>query len=273
MDFSVCTSVYRNDKPEYLDLALKSIINQTVPPNEIVLVIDGPISSKLEKIIQDALEHFKLKVIRLQENQGLGIAMKIGDEAASCELIARMDSDDIALSDRFEKQINCFKADENLSIVGGAITEFIDEPTNIVAKRQCPKSDEEIKKYMKSRCGLNHMTVMFKRSEILKVGNYQDWFWNEDYYLWIRMILANCKFYNLSDVLVNVRVGKDMYARRAGWRYFKSEMALQKYMRKERLISLWHFGYNVGIRFVIQLLMPNNLRGIIFRNFFRTKIQ
>lgn len=145
MDFSVCTSVYRNDKPEYLDLALKSIINQTVPPNEIVLVIDGPISSKLEKIIQDALEHFKLKVIRLQENQGLGIAMKIGVEAASCELIARMDSDDIALSDRFEKQINCFKADENLSIVGGAITEFIDEPTNIVAKRQCPKSDEEIK--------------------------------------------------------------------------------------------------------------------------------
>ena len=168
MDFSVCTSVYRNDKPEYLDLALKSIINQTVPPNEIVLDIDGPISSKLEKIIQDALEHFKLKVIRLQENQGLGIAMKIGVEAASCELIARMDSDDIALSDRFEKQINCFKADENLSIVGGAITEFIDEPTNIVAKRQCPKSDEEIKKYQKDYLEVDFISrkVLIDQEEI-----------------------------------------------------------------------------------------------------------
>jgi hypothetical protein len=180
-----------------------------------------------------------------------------------------MDSDDICMPGRFEKQLTCFERDPQLSIVGGVISEFIDSPDNIVGQRICPLTDTEIREYMKARCGYNHMTVMFRKSEVMRVGNYQDWFWNEDYYLWIRMLLGGCKFANLSDVLVNVRVGKDMYARRGGWKYFKSEASLQHYMWKHGIISAGRYLYNVAIRFAVQVAMPNSIRGWVFRTFAR----
>ena len=269
--FSVCMSVYKNDKPEYVIIALDSVINQSVKPAEIVLVVDGPVPVALNNLLDEYVEKYLslFNVIRLSENQGLGNALKIAIEAAKYELIARMDSDDIAVSDRFEKQITCFLNDQRLSIVGGSISEFIETPDNIVGHRICPLTDKEIKIYMKSRCGFNHMAVMFKKSDVLRVGNYQHWHYNEDYYLWIRMMLAGCKFANLSDTLVNVRVGKDMYARRGGWKYFKSEASLQRYMWKHGIIGLDRYIYNVAIRFAVQVAMPNSLRGWVFRTFAR----
>jgi hypothetical protein len=180
-----------------------------------------------------------------------------------------MDSDDIALPDRFKKQLKCFEENPQLSIVGGSISEFIDDPDNIIARRICPLEDEKIKQYMKSRCGFNHMTVMFKKSEVLKAGNYKDWFWNEDYFLWLRMMQENSSFMNLEDILVNVRVGKDMYSRRGGFKYFKSEFLLQLYMLKKEIIGISRFLLNVIVRFVVQILIPNNFRGFIFRKFLR----
>ena len=115
------------------------------------------------------------------------------------------------------------------------------------------------------------MTVMYKRSDVLKAGNYQDWFWNEDYYLWIRMMMAGGKFANISDPLVNVRVGKDMYARRGGIKYFKSEAGIQRYMYVHGLISLPQYIVNVTIRFIVQVLMPNNIRGFVFQKLFRSR--
>ena len=269
--FSVCMSVYKNDKPEYVIIALDSVINQSVKPAEIVLVVDGPVPVALNNLLDEYVEKYLslFNVIRLSENQGLGNTLKIAIEAAKYELIARMDSDDIAVSDRFEKQITCFLNDQRLSIVGGSISEFIETPDNIVGHRICPLTDKEIKIYMKSRCGFNHMAVMFKKSDVLRVGNYQHWHYNEDYYLWIRMMLAGCKFANLSDTLVNVRVGKDMSARRGGWKYFKSEASLQRYMWKHGIIGLDRYIYNVAIRFAVQVAMPNSLRGWVFRTFAR----
>ena len=269
--FSVCMSVYKNDKPEFVIVALDSVINQSVKPNEIVLVVDGPISDELLFLLDEYDRRYigLFNIIRLPINKGLGNALKLATEKAKYELIARMDSDDIAESTRFEKQLKCFENDSELSIVGGSISEFIDTPQNIVGHRVCPFTNDEIKDYMKSRCGLNHVTVMFRKSEVLRVGNYQDWFWNEDYYLWIRMMLAGCKFANLPDVLVNVRVGKDMYARRGGWKYFKSEAKLQGYMLQHKLISFPLYLYNVAIRFAVQVAMPNALRGWVFRTFAR----
>ena len=159
--------------------------------------------------------------------------------------------------------------DPQLSIVGGTISEFIDNPDNVVGLRVCPLTNVEIREYMKARCALNHVAVMFRKSEVLRVGNYQDWFWNEDYYLWIRMQLAGCKFANLLDILVNVRVGKDMYARRGGWKYFRSEEGIQRYMLKHKLIGLHRYLYNVIIRFILQVAMPNCVRGWVFRTFAR----
>ncbi|MBQ2969068.1 MAG: glycosyltransferase [Bacteroidaceae bacterium] len=270
-DFSVCMSVYKNDKPAEVAVALDSVINQSVRPAEIVLVVDGPIPDALNGVLDEFSEKYVdlFNIIRLPENKGLGNALMLATEVAKYELVARMDSDDICMPGRFEKQLACFEQDPDLSIVGGTISEFIDTPDNVVGHRVCPLTDVEIKEYMKSRCGFNHMTVMFRKSEVLRVGNYQDWFWNEDYYLWLRMLLAGCKFANLPDTLVNVRVGRDMYARRGGWRYFKSEAGIQRYMWEHKLIGFPKYLYNVAIRFAVQVAMPNSLRGWVFRTFAR----
>ena len=149
------------------------------------------------------------------------------------------------------------------------MTEFIDCEDNIVGTRYVPLPDKDIKRYLKARCPLNHVTVMMKKTAVLGVGNYQDWHYNEDYYLWIRMTLKGCSFANLPDTLVNVRVGKEMYQRRGGWKYFKSEARLQGYMLKHGIISLPRYVYNTAIRFGVQVAIPNKLRGFVFQKFAR----
>lgn len=270
MNFSVCTSVYKNDKPCYIQQAFNSLINQTLKPSEIIVVVDGPISSDIESVLKYYIDNEPLfKVHYLEQNVGLGNAMNLALGLATYDIVARMDSDDISVPDRFEKQINILKENPNISIIGGAILEFIETPSNALGKRVCPLSNAEIKNYMKSRCGFNHVTVMFRKNDVLKAGGYKDWFWNEDYYLWIRMMMNNCLFMNIEDVLVNVRVGKDMYARRGGLKYFKSEYKLQKFMLKNKVINFFRFFYNVSARFIIEILMPNPMRAWIYKHLLR----
>lgn len=273
--FSVAMSVYEKDNPEWFDVALNSVINQTVKPSEIVLVVDGPIPDGIQIVIDKYIEicnreSIQLKVISLPENKGLGNALRIAVLECQNELIARMDSDDIAIEDRFEKQIQLFIQDEALDICGGQIEEFIGNTQNIVGKRIVPETDKELKKYIKRRCPFNHVTVLFRKSAICKVGNYQDWFWNEDYYLWIRMALANQKFANLSQTLVYVRVGKDMYNRRGGLKYFKSEIKLQKLLLDKKMIGVPTYIMNCAKRVVVQIMLPNCIRGWVFRIFARS---
>ena len=266
--FSVITSVYKNDKPEYVRVALDSmLVNQTIKPAEIVLVQDGPVPAELSSLLNEYECKYAgvMNIIRLEKNGGLGNALQLGTKTAKYDLVARMDSDDICLPNRFKKQLAYMEQHQDCDIVGGQMTEFIGEPTNIVSKRNVPLSDNDIKEYMKSRCALNHVTVMFRKNAVLKVGNYQDWFWNEDYYLWVRMWLKGCAFGNVSDTLVNVRSGADQYARRGGMKYFKSEAKLQRYMWKHGVIGFPFFLYNVAIRFAVQVAMPNWLRGWVFQ--------
>lgn len=274
--FSVAMSVYGRDNADWFAAALESVVRQTVRPDEIVLIEDGPVPDAVRAVVEKyseicLREGILFSVIPLERNQGLGNALRIAVEKARNGIVARMDSDDIALPDRFEKQLALFSDHPELSIAGGNITEFIGEPTHIVAQRQVPQTDAEIKRYMKRRCGFNHMTVMFRKSEVLRAGNYQDWFYNEDYYLWIRMMQAGCVFANMPDILVNVRVGKDAYARRGGSKYYRSERDLQRYMYKAGIISWSAMVANIGVRFIVQRLMPNWLRGFVFRTIFRKK--
>lgn len=272
--FSVVTSVYRNDKPEFVRVALDSmLVEQTLKPSEIVLVRDGSVPVDLERLLFEYEAKYSdvMHIIRSDKNGGLGNALKLGVENATYSLVARMDSDDICLPKRFEKQMAYMAEHQECDIVGGQMTEFIGEPTNVVGKRVVPESNEAIYEYMKSRCALNHVTVMFRKDTILKVGNYQDWFWNEDYYLWVRMMMIKCVFANLSDVLVNVRSGEDQYARRGGMKYFKSEEGIQRLMLDNKLINRYEYSVNVAKRLIVQLVLPNWLRGWVFRTFARKK--
>ncbi|MCD7999982.1 MAG: glycosyltransferase [Clostridiales bacterium] len=272
--FSIATSVYKNDNPSFFDRALSSITElQTFTPDEVVLVVDGPVSGELNAIINKYVKKYNyFNVIRLEKNKGLGNALKIAVENAKNELVARMDSDDVSMHTRFEEQLKFFVEHPEIDIVGGDITEFIGEESNVVGKRSVPTSNEEIREYMKTRCAMNHVSVMYKRSAVQAAGGYQDWFWNEDYYLWIRMWLNGAVFANTGTVLVNVRVGEEMYQRRGGNEYFKSEIRLQKYMLQNRMINIVIYMKNFGKRIIVQKLLPNKIRGWVFRTFARDKV-
>lgn len=268
--FSVVLSVYKNDKPKYVKRALDSITTQqTLPPNEIILVVDGPIPSELKDLIHTYEKNPIFNIIWIPKNKGLGNALRIGVNAAKYDLVARMDADDISLPDRFHKQIDFLKKNPQCDLIGGQISEFIEKEDNIVGRRIVPIFHDEILKEIKKRCPFNHVSIMGKRSSIIKAGNYIDWHFNEDYYLWIRMAQACSKFANLPEILVNVRVGKDMYKRRGGWKYFTSEAKIQKYMLRNSIIPLPRYLYNVFGRFIIQVLMPNRVRGYVFQKLFR----
>jgi len=270
--FSVCTSVYKKDKPEFVRVALDSmLVHQSVKPDEVVLVLDGPVPEELSLLLSEYEDKYSdvMHIIRLEKNGGLGNALRLGVENAKYNIIARMDSDDICLPERFEKQLTYLDAHPECDIVGGQMTEFIDSPDNIVGRREVPLTNEEIYEFMKSRCALNHVTVMFRKEAVLKAGNYQDWFWNEDYYLWVRMMMNKCVFANIPDVAVNVRSGADQYARRGGKKYFDSEIGIKKLMLKNGMITKTQFAANYVQRFIIQLLLPNSVRGWVFRTFAR----
>lgn len=262
--------VYGKDDPEWFKIAVDSILNQTVKPDEVVLVVDGPVPDELNAVIKAYEKLVLFKVIRFKENQGHGNARRAGLEACSNELVAIMDADDISVNDRFEKQLIAFDRNPNISIVGGQISEFIGDESNIVGKRIVPLDDNEIKDYLKTRCPMNLVTVMFKKTDVLSVGGFIDWYCEEDYYLWIRMNLANMKFANVEENLVNVRVGKEMYSRRGGIKYFKSEKKLQKFMLDNKIIGRWTYMINVLKRLIVQVLLPNKVRGWVFKTLARS---
>ena len=267
--FSVAMCLYQGDRADWFSSAVDSILNQTLKPNEVVLVVDGPIPQELESVVAEYEKLDIFKVVRLEVNQGHGNARRIGLQNCTYELIALMDADDISIPNRFEKQIRYLQKNIDVDIVGGNIAEFINEPKNIVAYRNVYPKDEDIKHHLRNRCPMNLVTVMFKKTSIQSVGGFMDWYCEEDYYLWIRMYLAKMKFANINDVLVNVRVGEEMYRRRGGWRYFRSEAKLQKYMYKNKIITWGTYIANITKRFIVQVLLPNRIRGWVFKKFAR----
>lgn len=271
MKFSVAMAVYRGDNAADFATAVHSIYSQqTVKPTEIIIVVDGPIPDELEATLTELKRQINvIRFVRFDENRGHAAARQAGLEAASNELVSIMDADDIAEPDRFEKQLAAFKANADAAVVGGQIKEFIDTTNNVVGERIVPLDDVDIKRYLRSRCPMNLVTVMYCKQPIEAVGGFMDWYCEEDYYLWVRLAKAGYKFANVPDNLVNVRVGREMYRRRGGWRYFKSEARLQWYMLRHGIIGVPRCFYNVAGRFAVQVAMPNRLRGFIFQKLFR----
>lgn len=270
--FSVLMSVYAKDNPAWVAQALDSVLNNAVAPAEIVVVQDGPVPTDLQQVLaQYAKRHGSIKLFPLEQNSGLGVALQKGLERCTHELVARMDADDISLPDRFEKQLARFAHEPNLAVLGGAIEEVDADSLRPVAIRRVPVVDKECKKFLKTRCPFNHMTVMFKKSLILQAGSYQPFHLMEDYYLWARCAAKGYVFGNLPDILLRARVNAAMYGRRGGWKYFKSNLALQNEMLKCSIISFPYYLFNILIRFSVQVLIPKSVRQWLYQRILRAK--
>lgn len=265
MNFSVLMSVYVKEKASYFNECVNSVMDNTVKPNEIVIVKDGPITEELDETINKFIIQYPglFKIIKFELNQGLGLALRSGVEACSNELIARMDTDDICVRNRFELQLKEFETNPKLDIIGGQILEFEGSIKNILAKRKVPLSYEDIIKYQKKRSAFNHMTVMFKKSSVLNAGNYQDAPLMEDDLLWANMLINNCYGINSDKVLVYARTGLDMIERRGGIQYVKKYIKGRKKIMLTGFISYPEYIYTNLIQMIVALI-PKKIRKLVF---------
>lgn len=236
--FSVLLPVFKREDPKHFILALESLKNQSFPATEVVIVKDGPLTKGLEKVICQFKDLLPLKVFALEKNVGVGEALNFGLQHCSYEYVARMDSDDICVSHRFEKQAKAFLSNPNLDIIGSYLNEFVHKIGDLKVVRRVPLVHQDIYDYTFYRCPFNHPTVMFKKSAVLKAGSYKRMPFFEDYYLWIRMALAGCNFQNSEEVLLNYRIGNNMISRRHGLKYAKHEKTFFTTCYKEGLITL-----------------------------------
>ena len=265
MKFSVLMSCYKNDSPEHLITAISSVYNSTVLPDQTILVIDGPISGELEKVVKKASKTWDtIELVPLEQNMGLGKALEIGLEKCKHNLVARMDADDINKADRFEKQLDHFNKHSNLSIIGTWIEEF-EENVSQRQIRRVPVTNEEVNRKMIPRSPFNHMTVMFKKADVLKAGGYMHMPFLEDYFLWVRLLKNGFEGENLPIIGVEARAGSDMIGRRHGLNYMKCELRLARTLMKQNFISTVTGIRMIFFRVPIRVFPKSFLNMIYFR--------
>ena len=269
-EYSVLMSVYHKEKPEDLNQAIESIQTQTISTNDFVLVCDGPLNEQLDGVIATKQQEMgdTLNVVRLVKNGGLGNALNEGIKYCKNELVARMDSDDIAYPNRCEKQMAVFNAHSEVSICSGIVEEFTTDPNTVDAKRVPPETNAEIVEFAKKRNPFNHPCVMYKKSAVEAVGSYQDFYLLEDYYLWLRMLMTGYQGYNIQEPLLHMRAGSDMYLRRAGWKYARTQARLFKFMKGQGFIGEGQYIKSCVIRSG-SALAPNWLRKFMFEKVLR----
>ena len=241
MKYSVLMSVYKNDDPTHLKMALSSIYDdQTRKPDEIVVVFDGPLTDELYFVLnefarnKDGIVYYYPQDI----NKGLGESLKIGSKYCTGDYIFRMDSDDISHPKRFEKQISHIEANPQIDVLGTDIAEFYESPDEGKLRvRSCPLDHTDIVKMGKKRNPMNHVTVCIKKSALQKSGGYESLLLLEDYYLWLKMIVNGCILSNINEAIVYVRIGNGFHSKRGSKKRINGWKFLQKYMIDNGLIS------------------------------------
>lgn len=269
--YSVLMSVYGKENSVWFKTAAESMLNQTAPPDEFVLICDGPLTEELETAVEELDRSYPgmFQILRLKENVGLGEALRQGILLCRNELVARMDSDDIACPDRCRQQLELFQKIPELAFSSGTIAEFFDErdlessETAALRLRMLPQSHEEIVSYAKKRNPMNHMAVMLKKSAVLQAGNYQSAEGLEDYDLWSRMLQLGFRAGNLKETLVWARIGNGMEQRRGGVKYAGRMARFQTLLLKRGFLSLPQYIINCCIRIPVSLL-PGRIRAAVY---------
>ena len=266
--FSLLLCTYKNDNPQHLKECLDSISAQTVLPDEVVIVKDGLLTTELDEVLSNASFTFKTSIIPLPTHQTQGIARREGVAAAKHDWIALMDSDDIMLPNRFEKQLEAIRKNPNIDILGGQIAEFSNSQSQVHAIRQVPVFHDDILTFAKTRNPFNAMTVMFKKDIAIESGNFRYFPGFEDYDLWVRMIKNGAVCHNYEEVLVNVRTGYGMYSRRRGISYIKNEWRMQRQLRYLNITTIAQFMMNIIKRIPVRLL-PDRILASVYLKFAR----
>jgi glycosyltransferase involved in cell wall biosynthesis len=238
LKFSVLMSLYHAESPNYLNDCFASLYSQSILPNEIILVIDGPISIDLMDIVRHWSVKLNIIKYQLHENVGLGKALNFGLEKCNYELVARMDTDDICVEQRFETQLSEFEKNPSLTITGSNIMEVDSESLKYLGHRRVPCTNDSISKMMVYKNPFNHMTVMYRKADVISVGSYKDLQFMEDWFLWIRLFSNGFKGGNVSTALVNARTGKNMIKRRSGLSYIVCEFNMAKVKHQYKVSNL-----------------------------------
>lgn len=268
--FSVLMSVYNKENPKFLAECLDSIlVNQTCLPTEVVMVKDGLLTDDLEKVIEAYQQRFSyLKTVTVEGGRGLYHALNMGLQSCSNEWIVRMDTDDVAYPTRFEQQFDYLKQHTNIDVLGSSITEFNTTIGEYNGAKLMPEKHEDIVKMSQLRNPINHMTVVYRKSDVLKLGGYIKAPYMEDYYLWVRMLAAGFMFANIPSPLVYARIGNGMYKRRGRLSQLSGKIIINNFMLKHKKISLWQYALGLSTT-VVLIILPNCMRKVIYMKILR----
>lgn len=268
--YSVLMSLYVKEKSEYLRLAIDSMMNQTVAPDEIVIVEDGPLNNELYSVIDEYTKKYpnRFHIVVNEKNLGLGLALNEGLKACKNEFVARMDTDDISKPERCEKQLRVFAQKPELSIVGAFVDEFYSSADQVVSVRAVPEKHEDIYNFAKKRSAFNHPVVMYRKSKVLENGGYSDLRRNQDVDLFGRMLFAGCKAENIGESLLLFRSNDDLAKRRKSWENTKSYI--------DTIKRFWEMGYASFGDYVLiavaqtgMFLMPVKVQHWVYKKFLR----
>jgi len=270
INFSVLITVYLGDALEAFRAAIESILNQTLMPSEILIVVDGPLGADIRNyLVELEIKQNIVKVHHIEENVGLAKALNIGLDLCINEIVARMDSDDIARPERFEKTIPIIMEDSSISLIGGQHEIYNDDMSRCEGVRVVPTNIGDIKRYSRFRTPINHPTIAFRKSSVKKIGGYpEDVGRFEDWGLCLSLLKNDFSIVNVADFVLKVRGGGGMMSRRSGLTYLKEEVRALKRMRHLGLLSLSQYILNLCIRCPIRLI-PSSKVKYFYRYFLR----
>jgi glycosyltransferase involved in cell wall biosynthesis len=261
--------VYDQENPAYLSQSLGSLAVQTLPADEVVIVEDGPLGAPLEAAIAGYRKILPIVSLPLPVHVGLGAALRAGLYACRGQYVARMDSDDICVPERLQKQVSFLERNREVDVVGSAISEFEQDCSIPRSIRLLPAAGQALRQFAKSRTPMNHMTVVFRKASVVCAGNYESCQGFEDYHLWARMLTLGYRLHNMDEVLVCVRCGNGMQNRRGGLAYLKADIKFQSFLRKMGLLDAAGSFLNILIRGPIRLA-PSPVRSLCYNLFLRT---
>lgn len=271
-DYSVLMSVYDKEDPGFFETSIGSMLGQTLPPSDFVIVCDGPLNEGLNAVIEEKCrEHPDLfQIVRLPRCGGLGNALNAGIGRCRYEMIARMDSDDISAPDRCRLELEAMER-EQADLVSGTIYEFDIDPDRPGKARALPERQEEILRFARRRNPFNHPCVMYRKSAVEAAGGYRHCPYFEDYDLWARMLLMGCRGYNLQERLLFMRAGKNMYARRGGLAYGRQALKF-RWSLKKRGLSGWNDFLISGVGQFLISAAPNGVRRAVYGRLLRKEV-